>query len=123
MTRLSILLAALALTVACAKTPPDLTPEASVAFKATQAVRALDILRDTAIAAHAQTPPLMPEATTRKVVLYHQSTIKVIQAAPSGWRAVTQTGLDELAGNLSPSDKALLAPYIALVKAVIAEVK
>ena len=118
-----LIFAALSVTLACAKTPPALSPEASVAFKATQVVRALDILRDTAIAAHAQTPPLMPEATTRQVVLYHQSTVKVIQAAPSGWRAVSETGLAELAGHLSPSDKALLAPYLALVKAVIAEVK
>lgn len=104
----------------CAKAPPNLTPEASVAFKGTQAVKALDALRDVAIAANAQTPPLLDEATTRRVVLYHQATVKVIQSSPEGWRAAAQTGLDELSGALGQKERALLAPYIALAKAVFA---
>lgn len=107
---------------ACAKAPPNLTPEASAAFKGLQAVRALDILRDTAINANAQTPPLISEADTRKVVLYHQSTVKIIQASPTGWKAVAQTGLDELISNLPPPNRTLLAPYVALLKSILSEV-
>ena len=120
--KLLLIATVLSLTVACAKTPPSLTPEASLAFKGTQAVKALDILRDTAIEAHAQVPPLLTEEVTRKVVLYHQSTVKIIHGAPAGWTTVARTGLDELMGNLSPPDKALLTPYVALIKTIIAEV-
>lgn len=107
---------------ACAKAPPNLTPEANAAFKGTQAVKALDLLRDTAISANAQVPPVLSEAITRKVVLYHQSTVKVIQAAPTGWKATVGTGLDELLSNLTPSERAVLAPYVTLIKTVITEV-
>lgn len=117
-----LLLAAVSLTLACATVPPNLSPQATAAFKGTQVVKALDILRDTAIDANAQTPPLLSTEVTRQVVSYHQSTVKIIQAAPSGWAPVAQTGLDELVKNLAPPDKALLAPYIALIKSVIAEV-
>jgi hypothetical protein len=116
------LFAAVSLTLACATVPPNLTPAATAAFKGTQVVKALDILRDTAVDANAQTPPLLSEAVTRKVVLYHQSTVKIIQASPAGWVPVAQTGLDELVKNLAPPDKTLLAPYVALIKSVIAEV-
>lgn len=120
--RKMVVLLLLVSVLACAKTPPNLTPEATVAFKGTQAVKALDLLRDTAISAHAQTPPLLAEDTTRRVVLYHQSTVKIIQASPSGWVPVAQTGLDELVNNLSPPQKDLLGPYLALLKTVLNEV-
>jgi len=100
-----------------------LTPEASIAFKATQAVHALDLLRDTATTANAQTPPLLTTEVTRKVVLYHQSTVKVIQSSPGGWKVIAETGLDEVTKNLSSADRQTLEPYIALVRAILAEVK
>lgn len=112
----------LALAVGCAKAPPDLTPEASAAFKGTQAVKALDALRDAAVAANAQVPPLLSTEVTRTVVLYHQSTVKIVQAAPAGWKAAAMATLDEVTKNLSPHDKALLQPYVTLVKLVIGEV-
>lgn len=111
-----------ALALGCAKTPPNLTPAASLAFKGTQAIKALDVLRDTAIAANAQIPPLLPEDSTRKVVLYHQSVVKMMQAAPLGWAPAAQQALDELLNHLTDKDKTLLSPYILLVKTVIGEV-
>lgn len=112
----------LSLAIGCVKTPPNLTPQATIAFKGTQAVKALDLLRDMAIAANAQTPPLLPEDVTRKVVLYHQSTVKVIQAAPGGWKQTAQAGLDELVNNLSPPQRELLSPYVSLIKSILTEV-
>jgi len=108
--------------VACQHTPPELTPAASAAFKGTQAVRVLDLIRDTATTANEQVPPLMSTEDTRKVVLYHQSAVKTIQAAPTGWKATVDTGLNELLNNLSPPDRARLGPYAALLKTVLAEV-
>lgn len=108
--------------VGCAKVPPDLTPEATTAFKATQVVKALDLLRDTAITANAQQPPVLDEDTTRKVVTYHQSAVKIIQASPSGWVPAVNQGLDEVVNNLKPGDRALLQPYATLIKTVIQEI-
>jgi len=121
MTRIALFLM-LTVALGCAKTPPDLTPEASLAFKGTQAVKALDLLRDTAITANAQNPPLLAEDVTRRIVLYHQSTVKIIQTSPSGWTTIAQTGLDEVMGNLSPPQKSLLAPYASLIRTIIQEV-
>lgn len=108
--------------LACTPPPPNLTPEATLAFKATRVVKALDILRDTAVDANAQTPPLLSEVTTRKVVTYHQSALKVIEATPSGWKPIVQAGLTEVESNLPPPERALLGPYIALAKTIIDEV-
>lgn len=120
----TILVAVLGLSLlgGCAKAPPDLTPDASAAFKGTQAVRALDLIRDTAIAANEQVPPLMSTDDTRKVVRYHQSAVKVIQAAPSGWKSTVEAGLDELLKNLSPPDRSRLGPYVTLLKSILQEV-
>ena len=117
-----VILVILSLTLACAKTPPNLTPEANLAFKATQAVKALDALRDVAIAANDQHPPLLSTDVTRKVVTYHQSMVKIIQASTVGWAPLVQTGLDETLKDLSPHDRQLLAPYAALIKTVISQV-
>ena len=106
----------------CAKAPPDLTPEAARAFHASQAVKVLDAFRDAAIAANAQVPPLLATDAARKVVLYHQSVVKVLQAAPAGWAPFARAGLDDLTSGLSAKDRALLGPYAALVKATLAEV-
>lgn len=108
--------------VGCAKVPPNLTPAATTAFKGTQVVKALDLLRDTAISANAQNPPLLDTDTTRKVVLYHQSSVKIIQASPSGWVPAVNQGLDEVINNLKPGDRELLRPYATLIKTVINEV-
>jgi hypothetical protein len=118
-----LILLALSLTVACVKTPPTLTPDAAIAFKGLQAVRALDLLRDTAIAANDQKPPVITEEATRKIIMYHRSMVTIIQAMPTGWKVAVDTGLTELVKHLSPPDKARLAPYVSLIKAVIAEVQ
>lgn len=117
-----LLAATLSLSACAANMPPNLTPQATAAFKGTQAVRALDLIRDTAIAANAEVPPLVSEATTRKIVQYHQSSVKVIQAAPDGWKPTVNTGLDELLTNLSPSEKAMLSPYVVLLQSILREV-
>lgn len=106
----------------CAKAPPHLTPEATRAFHGTQVVKTLDVMRDAAVAANVQVPPLLSTDATRKVVLYHQSVVKVIQAAPAGWVPFAQRGLEEMLDALPPKERAVVGPYAALVKTVIAEV-
>lgn len=109
---------------ACAgRLPPNLTPGGRAAWYGTQAIAALDVVRDIAIAANRTTPPLMAEVDTRRVVLYHQSAIKVIHDTPEGWRPVIEAGLDETLKNLAKPQRDLLAPYADLVKAVLREIK
>jgi hypothetical protein len=105
----------------CAKTPPNLTPQATVAFKATQVVKALDLLRDTAITANEQKPPVLTEDQTRKVVQYHQMALKVIQVSPVGWQQTVLVGLDELSVQLG-AGRPTLVPYMQLIKTVLIEV-
>jgi hypothetical protein len=107
---------------ACAPPPPTLTPPGIVAFQTTRVVKGLDAFRDVAIAANAQTPPLISDATTGKIVRYHQATLLTIQTIPGAWQTTAQTGLTALVATFSPAEQQTLAPYVALVKTVIAEV-
>lgn len=119
-----LLALALIMTIsACAShTPPTLSPAGVAAFNATKVVKALDVLRDTAVAANAQVPPLVTEDSTRAVVTYHRAAVTTIGATPSGWAPTVRIGLDAVAQALSPAERQQLAPYIALLKTLIAKV-
>lgn len=106
----------------CAKTPPTLSPKGAAAFHATRVVKALDVVRDTAIDANAQQPPLISEDTARKVVTWHRAAVLTIGASPQGWAPTVTTGLDQLLASLPPSDRAQLGPYLSAAKLLIVEV-
>ncbi len=114
----STLLVALAL-AGCAPAPPNLTPTATAAFYKTRVIKALDVVRDTAIDAAATTPPLMTQASANTVVKIHRSALRTIQASAAGWPAAVQTALDEGLKNLPKHDADLVAPYVALVKVLL----
>ena len=103
----------------CASAPPQLSPEAAIAWKGTQVIKALDTVRDMAIAASATVPPLLSTATTRKIVVYHDSALDLVHAAPSGWLRIVEVGLEELLQDLPERDKQLLGSYIGLAQGVI----
>jgi hypothetical protein len=109
-------------TPACTHAPPTASPQAQLAFQGTRVIKALDLLRDFAIDGNAQVPPLISTATTRKVVVYHRSAITLIHDIPSGWKATVLTGLDEVGKDLPATESQKLAPYLVLVKTVLAEV-
>lgn len=106
----------------CAPPPPNLSPAASAAFTNQRVQKALDIIRDTARDAAAQTPPVIPQATANKVNDWHEAAIKVIHATGSGWQPTVTTSLDELLKNLTPPEQALIGPYVTLAKTLIAQV-
>jgi hypothetical protein len=114
--------AALIFSVGCTPPPPELSPQAKLAYRNTQVLKTLDLLRDTAIAANEQTPPLVTTDATRKVVNYHKTVVTTMNALQGGWQTTALTGLDELQRNLPPDDARQLAPYIALVRIIIMEV-
>ena len=124
--------------VGCSQAPPALTPEAQVAFQANRVVKVLDVVRDAAIAANELTPPLMTTADTRNVVLWHKTSLQVIQAVPDGWKATVRKSLFVLTcypqasdvqppppctPQIAPTEAAHLTPYVALVLVVIGEIQ
>ncbi len=106
----------------CAKTPPNLTPQAVVAFHGTQVIHYLDRVRDAANDAHKTTPPLLDAKTTLTIVQWHEATIKVVHEAAAGWQAATLKALDELPKQLSAHDQQVVAPYIAAAKVILQQV-
>ena len=106
----------------CAKAPPELSPVGTQAFHKTRVIKALDLLRDVAIDAEAQSPKVFSTADTRKVVLYHQSALKIIQATDAGWQAAVGTSLDEVVNRLDPAAQPKVAPYATLIKVLLAEI-
>ena len=107
--------------VSCAH-PPPLSPTGTRTFYATRVIKTLDVIRDFAVDAEAQDPKLLSTATTRKVVVYHRSAITTIHDIPAGWRPTLETGLTEVLADLPAAESARLAPYVALLLAVLAEV-
>lgn len=105
----------------CASAPPALSPKGVAAYRGTQVIQTLDLLRDAAIAANKETPPLLSTDTTRKVVTYHKSSITVVHASAEaeGWQPTVLAGLEELVRNIPAQESTLLAPYVTLIRTLL----
>lgn len=110
------------LLVACASAPSQLSPIGRSAFYTMRVVRSLDMVRDIAISANAQTPPLLSTTVTRQVVEYHRSALLTMKQTPDGWKAVVTTGLEQLTTKLLPDDLKQLKPYLDLTRVLLQEV-
>jgi len=119
---LPLLLVGLLALPSCVKAPPSLSPAGQVAFEKTRVIKGLDLLRDFAIDAEAAQPQVLSTDTTRKIVQAHQSILRIMDAAGTGWQAVVGTSLETVVNSLSAADRPKVAPYVALVKALLAEV-
>lgn len=115
-----VLLAALAGTHCARNTPPNLSPEASLAFDSGRIVNALDDVRDIAIVANAFTPQPFTTPITGRVVLAHASLLEVVEKRADRWEVQVQNGLSELVKNLQGDVGQRLTPYIELVRALLA---
>ena len=111
------------LTAGCAKAPPNITPQATQAFHKTNVLKGLDLARDFAIDAEATDPKVLSTATTRKIVTYHQSSVRIMQASDAGWREAVMAALDELLNSLSPAERQKFGPYAGLIKSLIQEIR
>ena len=116
-----------ALISSCASAP-SLSPPASLSaagrrdFQLTRVVKALDLLRDTAVSAAAQDPPVISFETRQQIVRYHQAAVRTIAVMPSGWPANVVTGLDEVMALLPANEREMLGTYVRFVKAIVSEV-
>jgi hypothetical protein len=119
---LAATLAGVACSTACVNhPPPSLNPQATAAWYGTRVIVDLDLLRDIAIAANAQTPPLVTTDTTRKVVLWHESAIKVVHTADDGWKVRVRVGLEELVKTIPAKESAIIAPYVQIINSLLRE--
>jgi hypothetical protein len=111
----------LLLAAACTHAPPTLSPQGVHDFNTLRVIKALDLLRDTAIDANKQTPPLLTTATTRKIVNYHKFAVMTLDASGAGAKAGVSSALAQLIADpsLTPPELALVQPYYALVKTAI----
>jgi hypothetical protein len=109
---------------ACAKKAPAVSPDVQAAAQATRVIAILDVLNDAAKSMNAQTPKLLSDSATAKVVSIHQSLVQVIGAAPSGWKATVQAALGELstAPELTAAEHAKIAPYVVVAEAALSVV-
>lgn len=108
--------------VRCTHAPPQLGPVAAADFQKLRVIKALDLLRDFAIDAEAATPKVLPTATTRQIVTYHASALRILDAAGTGWRPLLASSLAALTAAVPAADRATVAPYIALIQALLSEV-
>lgn len=110
------------LSPSCAKAPPTLSPAGAAAFHGARVVNALSVLQDFAIAAEAQNPKLLSTDNTRTVINFVAASVKVIDAVPGGWKPAVYAGLTQLEHDLPPPAWARIAPYVQLLRVLIAEV-
>lgn len=102
--------------------PPNLSPQASIAWDNARIQGALDQIRDIAHVANAQHPPLISTADTRTITTWHRAAIVTLHERGNGWQATLRVGLDEVLRTLPPDTRAVLDPYVALFKTLLAEV-
>ena len=110
---------------ACTKAPPQLPPEAVVAYKANEAIVAIGTIQHVAIelnkvlvcdpACHG----LLSDKNTGIVVDAVRKVLLTIQQAPNGWKATALVGLDQIDALLDETGRAKLKAYTAAARATI----
>jgi hypothetical protein len=103
----------------CVPPPPGLSPQARQMWQGTRVIHDLDVVRDIAIDANKQIPPLLSEASTRQVVLTHKTAITIIHELPAGWQQMVLAGLDGLEQQVPKREYEQIAPYVAIARAIL----
>ncbi len=118
--KLTIIALLAVLATGCAgNKPPNLTPQASLAYDSGRIVEALDTTRDVAIIANSFGQAPFSTAITRRIVTAHRSALVLIETRGAGWQAQVNAILDEVLKNTTGEANARLAPYVELSKALI----
>lgn len=117
----------LALTVACAKTPPNLDPTGALTFQANEAVVAVGTVQHAAIQlnevrvcdAAAVCTPLLSDANTRIVVEASTDALTTIRKVPSGWKATSLAAMERIQLRLDAAGKEKLSVYVTAAITII----
>ncbi len=108
------------LTTGCSRNrPPNLTPDASLAFDNGRIVEALDTTRDVAIIANSFNQQPFTTPIVRRVVTVHRSALVLIETRGTGWQAQVNASLSELLKNTTGEVTARLTPYVELTRTLI----
>jgi hypothetical protein len=92
----------------------NLSATGHAAYDSMRIMKALDAVRD--VANEAEKNKLISAANALKVIDYHKQVVKLMDVAPSGWRATAVTGLDQLQKDLTPAEWSQVAPFAAALK-------
>lgn len=114
--------AALVLTIGCAKAPPSLSPAGVKTYQANQAVLALNLVQTTAINLNATVPPLLSEANTRIVGNATTAARASIAKVPDGWRVTTTEALTQIRTQLDAAGKQQMAAWLDLAASMVKEI-
>lgn len=98
----------------------NLSPTGLADYNKTRVIQVLDIIRDAAI--DGEKVGAFSHADTVNIVTFHKSTVQVIAATATSWKAAVQTALDALLTHLTPAGRAKVSPYVPLVTAILEEV-
>lgn len=114
---LLVLVAVLGVSLRCAPPPPNLTPQASVAFQNTEVLKTLDLIRDLAVdGAHTG---VISRKDALLITDWHTAAIHVLDARNSNYAVQIATGLDQVLAQLSPPVHQRFAPYLTLLRTVL----
>lgn len=94
----------------------NLTTPGIRALQAKEGIKYLDLIRD--FAQDGEAAKVVPLETAVKVTRWHKALVLTINQTPNGWAAVALTGLDALQQALSPTERALLDPYISSARII-----
>lgn len=110
----------------CAKAPPSLSPAGVRDYRANEAVLAIGQVQTAAIGLNgvsvcdpAPCHPLLSDANTRVVVSAVRAALLTIQQTPAGWKAATNTALDQIAAQLDAAGKGKFRAYIEAARVVL----
>lgn len=119
---LAVLLVVSAAGPGCRVPPPNLSPQAKIAWQGTRAIKAIDAIRDIAQDGTKTTPPVFTIELATQVTSWHRSALLIIHDTPNGWQKLVDTSLGELEKKLPAQQKAQLTPYIELARGILREV-
>lgn len=94
----------------------NLTTPGLKALQAKEGIKYLDLIRD--FAQDAEATHVVSLETATKVTRWHKALVLTIGQTPNGWQAVALHGLDALQQALSPTERALLDPYISSARII-----
>lgn len=110
--------------------PPTLSPEASVIYRADEALVAIGAVQDAAIGLNAikvcrpvpeqdQCQPFLSDNDTRLVVELVKDAVTTTKLAPDGYLKFIGGALDRMLLHLDAATKAKLLPYIAAAQTIL----
>lgn len=109
---------------ACGSNPPastdptrNLSATGHAAYDSMKVLKALDAVRDIAVAAEKE--KFISSADALKVIEYHRQVVKLMDVTPTGWKATALAGLDQLQKDLTPPEWKQVEPFAIALRSLL----